>query len=259
MKLSELQSLFFETLWQADVADQQTLVQQVEAARELTPEEGLAIYRGSVVGKLNRSLRSIYPVCDRIVGEKFFDATAVEFIRRFPSISPDLGNYGAQFANFLANFEPAASLPYLPDVAHLEWHWHRIFNGEDTPPFDFQALGQIPPENWEALIFALPKNSALLQSSYPIHRIWQVNQPEYDGEATVNLDEGGIRIFLWRKDYDMRLDFPTIEEWLVLKAFQAGERFGAICEQLCDRNPAIDVAALLPIFVQRGWVAGFSV
>ncbi len=259
MNLNELQSLFFETIWQPETGSQSVLDRQIEAARELTPKEGLAIYRGSVLGKMSRTLQTIYPVCDRIVGESFFNATAVEYIRRFPSTSPDLGDYGAQFADFLASFEPAASLPYLPDVARLEWHWHRVFNGEETPPFDFQALGQISPETWSQLVFGLPHNSRLLESPYPIHRIWQVNQSEYDGDAAVNLDEGGIRIFLWRNEYDMRLDFPTLEEWQVLQAFQYGERFGDICEELCDRDPAVDVVALLPRLVQRGWVAGFSV
>jgi len=258
MELDKLQSLFFETLWDAEAASQRGIDSQIEAARELTPIEGLAIYRGSVMGKLNRTLRSIYPVCDRVVGEKFFDATAIEYIRRFPSTSPDLGEYGVQFPDFLASFEPAAALPYLHDVARLEWHWHCIFKGEDTPPFDFQALAQIPPDNWGELVFHLPPNSQLLESPYPIHRIWQVNQPEYEGDVSVDLVEGAIQIFLWRREYEMRLDLPTAEEWQILQAFQQGNRFESICERLCDREPAIDVASLLPTFVQRGWVAGFS-
>ncbi len=64
----------------------------------------------------------IYPVCCQLVGEIFFNATALSFINQCPCLSPDLGDYGKQFPDFIANFEPVKHLPYLSDVAHLEWH-----------------------------------------------------------------------------------------------------------------------------------------
>ncbi|MGK7876052.1 MAG: putative DNA-binding domain-containing protein [Xenococcaceae cyanobacterium] len=258
MELIELQRLFYDALFEKNAVSTQKLSQHIKAAKELTPIQGLAVYRGSVAGKLSRTLRSIYPVCCRLVGEKFFDATAVTYIRRFPSLSPDLGDYGEQFPDFLANFEPVAKLPYLPDVARLEWHWHRVFNGKDVTGLDLQALSEVPQEKWGELIFHLPKNSVLLESPYPIHRIWQVNQSDYEGQDQVSLNEGGIKIFLWRQGYDMRIDLPTDAEWQLLKAFQAENLFEIVCEDLAADEPAIDVASLLPLFVQRGWVAGFS-
>ena len=95
----------------------------------------------------------------------------------------------------------------------------------------------------------------LLESAYPIHRIWQVNQSDYQGDDLVSLEEGGIKIFLWRKDYDMHIDLPTEQEWELLKAFQVNDRFELVCEKLGDR---VDVGSLLPLFVQRGWIADFS-
>ena len=259
MEIVELQRLFYDAIFSTDITQKQEACKHIKAAKYLKEIECLAIYRGSIVGKLSRSLTSTYPVCCRLVGDEFFEATAVTYIRRFPSLSPDLGDYGEQFPDFLANFEPVATLPYLPDVARLEWYWHRVFKGEDTTGLDLQKLSEIPQDKWGELIFHLPKNSFLLESPYPIHRIWEVNQPDYQGNEEVNLDEGAIKIFLWRQDYDMRIDLPNDAEWQLLKAFQGKNTFEIICENLVTNEPTIHVSSLLPLFVQRGWITDFSI
>ncbi|MBC6475268.1 MAG: putative DNA-binding domain-containing protein [Hormoscilla sp. GM102CHS1] len=249
-----LQNLFYRAVYERDSASIEELSKHIKAPQNLTAEESLAVYRGNVIGNMSKTLISTYPVCCQLVGEKFFEATAVKYIDRFPCLSPDLGDYREQFPDFLANFEPVANLPYLPDVARLEWHWHRVFCGEDTRGLDFQRLGEVPQEKWGELIFYLPKNAVLFESAYPIHRIWQVNQSDYQGDEVVSLESGGIKIFLWRKGYDMRIDLPNEQEWELLKAFQGNYAFEVVCEKLAS---LVDVGSLLPLFVQRGWIADF--
>lgn len=259
MELLVLQKLFYEAILKQDQVSYQTLCQHIKAAQGLEPAQGLAIYRGSVMGKLVRTLRAIYPVCYRLVGEKFFKATAEKFIHCYPSFSPDLGNYGQQFSDFLADFEPVVTqLPYLPDVARLEWFWHRIFNGEETTPLDLDALGKVSQDKWGDLILHIPKNSMLLESIYPIHRIWAVNQPDYEGHEQVSLAEGGVKIFLWRQHYTMRIDLPSEEEWQLLAAFKQHKRFEEVCETLLARTATLDIPQLLAQVVQRGWITHFS-
>jgi hypothetical protein len=45
---------------------------------------------------------------------------------------------------------------------------------------------------------ALPPYMRLLQSPYPVHRIWQVNQPEWQGDDAVSLNEGGVNLLIHR-------------------------------------------------------------
>lgn len=255
MDVIALQNLFYQAIWERDAASLEKLSKKIAAPPNLTPVESLAIYRGNVIGTLTKTLISTYPVCGQLVGEEFFEAMAGKFISQYPCFSPNLGDYGEEFPDFLANFEPVANLPYLPDVARLEWHWGQVFIGENTKELDFQRLAKVPQENWGDLIFHLPKNGVLLESTYPIHRIWEVNQPDYRSNEIVSLDEGGIKIFLWRKGYDMRIDLPNEQEWALLKAFQGNDSFEVICENLGD---VVDVGSLLPLFVQRGWIADFE-
>ncbi len=235
------------------------LAAQIRIQDKLSFEQGLAAYQGSVMGKLTRALEEIYPVCCCLVGAEFFAAMSRVYVRKYSSHSPDLGDYGEQLPSFLEQFEPAAALPYLPDVARLEWSWHRVFNAMDRPGLDFPALANIPPEQWEQIRFELPHNSILLASPYPIHRIWQVNQPGYVGSAAVNLEQGGAQLLIWRDRLETRIDLPSEADWQLLQAFAAGQSFGEICAQFLNQEPEIDVAAQLPIWVQRGWITGFSI
>ena len=261
MKLDNLQHLFYQAIFDQDEASQNQLKQYIKTPNHISYKDGLNIYHGSVFGQLEKTLLAIYSVCCQLVGEEFFRAMASFYIGNYPSISPDLNSYGGDFADFLAHFEPVKSLVYLPDVARLEWYYHLVFQGEDTPILNIQALNKVSPENWENLIFHLPVNSFFLESTYPIHRIWEVNQPDYQGEEEVSLEEGGIKIFLWRENYDIRMDFPNLQEWKLLNAFAQQQSLQTIVNKHCNMSNSeenIDLNNLLSLFIQRGWIVDFS-
>ena len=65
--------------------------------------------------------RATYRVVRELVGAPFFDAAVDAFVRAHPSTGGDLNVYGGEFADFLAAYPHARDLPYLPDVARLEW------------------------------------------------------------------------------------------------------------------------------------------
>src|SRR4029079_2566626 len=71
-----------------------------------------AVYRNNVVVGLIAALTGNFPAVCRIVGGEFFRALARAHVTAHPPASPILLDYGADFPEFIATFEPAASLPY---------------------------------------------------------------------------------------------------------------------------------------------------
>jgi len=254
MQLSELQQLFYDAIFEKKADSVENICRQIATPKNLTAEEHLAIYRGSIFGKLSRALSDIYPVCCRLVGEKFFQGMASYYIRQTPSTSPDVGQYGQYFAEFIEHFDKAANLPYLPDIARLEWAWHRAFNAADEKGFDFNALNKISESEKQHLIFYLPYSTTLLKSDFPIHRIWQVNQADWQGESVVDLKEGGGYFLIWRQGFNMRIDFLNEEMGVFLKAVQAQKTLPILCDPQITPN----ADTLLPTCVKNGWIAGFS-
>ncbi len=256
MRLAELQRVFRDALNTPDrngsaVANAST---QVAASPGLSAGEHVQIYRRAVLGSLSRALAGIYPVCRRLVGAPFFDGMCREYIGRTPSHSADLGDYGSNFANFIEDFAPAATLHYLADIARLEWHWHRAFHAADEVAFDPRTLDEVPAERQEQLLFALPVSATLLASAWPVHRIWQINQTDWSDASTVDLGEGAVRLIVWRQHYDMRIDTLTDSEWQLLQAISADQSL----EQLATLATTESLTTLLPRCVSRGWISRFS-
>lgn len=240
--------------------DQQIAHDYIETSNALSAEQRLSIYQGSRRESLIAALKTVYPVCHKLVGEEFFIAMATLYVKKTPSSSPDLADYGATFSLFIADFEPAQSLLYLSDVAKLEWAWHLAYIAKDHLPLDFAQLSQIPEVKQDSIIFELPPCASLLNSSYPIHRIWEINQDYYQGEETIDLAEGDAKLIIWRKDLTVRVDILSDVEWQILSAFAKRTTLGELCEQLVhDRDYAVDITAILPTLIEKGWLSSFGV
>lgn len=216
-------------------------------------------YRHSVQGGLTKALEEIYPVCQKLVGEDFFAAMALEYIRHNQSISPDLTDYGSNLNQFIASFKPADSLPYFADVAALEWQWHRIFNGVNPVCIGIDSLVSFNPEQQLKLQFKLSDNIGLVQSNYPVHHIWQVNQDEYEGDDIVNLDDGGIQLIVWRDELTMRIDPLNESEWMLINAARSGKKFEEICRIFSAMNEENIIGQFLAQCFQNGWVRAIEI
>jgi len=228
--------------------------EHIHAGESLAAAEHLLIYRRAILGTLVRALGAIHPVCKRLVGDNFFDAMSRVYARQTPSASPDLGDYGESFGDFVAAFEPAAELVYLADVARLEWRWHRAFHAPDEAAIDITALAGVAEADTDRIAFHLPVSAGLLESDYPAQRIWQVNQDDWAGDQSVDLDAGGARLIVWRHGHEMRIDEPDTDAWLLLEAIDAGQTLG----EIGDRAVVQNLDTVLPRCVQQGWIAGFK-
>jgi hypothetical protein len=203
-------------------------------------------------------LKAIYPICEQLVGGEFFMAMASEFIAITQSHSPDLNDYGSDFAAFISTFTPAEALPYLADTARLEWAWHQITGAPDQTSFDHQGLAACYEEQGDHIIFTLPKQAALLASPYPVHQIWESNQKYFQGEPAITLVANQQYYFLiWRDGTELRIDQLNEREWFILNLFFQSIPLAEVCQRTEQKFPEVDVATLLSSWVVHGWIAGF--
>jgi hypothetical protein len=252
--LRELQLGFVHHLF----TENDTLLTAQVRANGLSGARRLQVYRNNTFMSLTEVLRAIYPVVERLVGEGFFRYAADRYIRRFPSVSGDLHQFGGHFSEFLKHFEPVEHLVYLADVANLEWAYHTVFHAAEHPPMDISALQGVLPAQYGSLRFYLHPSARLLLSDYPILRIWQVNQPDYVGDAGVDLGEGGIRLLLIRRHLEIELETLQAGEYALLAALAADLDFATACEQALKSQPDIDLPAVFRRHVSLNTVVNFS-
>ena len=97
-----------------------------------TSAKRFSVYRNNVVAGLIEALSANFPAVCRIVGETSSARWPAPLSDRSAPTSPILLDYGAGFPNFIAAFEPATSLPYLPDVARLERAWLEAYHAREA-------------------------------------------------------------------------------------------------------------------------------
>jgi len=210
------------------------------------------VYRNNLVESLTGALRAVYPVVEQLVGAGFFRYTAHEYLSVHRPKSGNLHDFGDAFAGFLAGFEPAAELPYLPDVARLEWAWHRAFHAADAPAFDLARLGAVPAEQHETLRFTLHPSAHLLASDYPVVRIFEINQEGYNGDASVNLNEGGVQVLIIRRELTVTVEPLAAGEAGLLTALAVNQTLGAAVQAAHAAQPDFDLTATLTDHLRRG-------
>jgi len=146
------------------------------------PAARFAVHRNNVVSSLVAALADTFPVVRDLVGADFFATTARGFVAAQPPTSPILAEYGAGFADFVAAFEPAAGLPYLPDVARLEFARIRAFHAADAPAL---TPGQVAarlahPEQLAPARVRLHPSLQVLRSSHAVVSLWAAHQGHGD-------------------------------------------------------------------------------
>lgn len=162
------------------------------------------VYRNNVVVGLVEALMATYPVVLKLVGEAFFRATAAIHVRQEPPTSPVLLYYGEGFPAFLDRFEPARTVPYLGDVARLEWAWTAAFHAADAAPLDPAALGAVAPDALATTTLTPHPALHIVRSAYPIVSIYEANRCTAD-PATADLPETGEDALVTRPDLDVEI------------------------------------------------------
>lgn len=232
-------------------------VLSVIAAGNLSEKKRLNIYRNNVVSNYCGALEAVYPAILSLVGPDYFRQAAQHYVKQFPSHSGDIHHYGEQFSELLASLPDAADLAYLPDVARLEWSIHAAFHAADAKRFDLSQLQGIAPEDYGNIRFKLNPAARLLESPFPIQRIWQVNLPDYRGDQHVDLSEGGGPMLVMRRNFVMEVERISGADAAMLNSFMRDWSFARALEATLEVDRDFDVGNFLQRFVLNETIVDF--
>lgn len=142
------------------------------------PASRFAVYRNNVQSSLLKALADTFPVVMQLVGEAFFNAMARLYARDYAPRSPLLSDYGQDFGDFIQGFAPAASLPYLADVARLERLRVEAYHAADARPLEHARLlsAMNQPDSLGQLQLQLHPSLRTLHSRFAVVTLWAAHQ-----------------------------------------------------------------------------------
>ncbi len=210
----------------------------------------LGLYRGNLTATWDKTLANAYPVLRRLVGEEFFTALTRVFGMAHPSTSPDLNQFGAGFADFLAQFEHVAQYPYLPDMARLEWALHRGHYAQDAVGVSAAQLDAFGPAQLEQACLRLHPACAVLASAWDTAGLWQAHQD--DGEVRFpSAFNASSHYLVVRPRWQCALLPLDPGAHAALVALAAGATFGDALDAAFEAEPTFDVGRWLATCIEH--------
>ncbi len=203
-------------------------------------ERRLGVYHANTLNSLIDVLSAAYPVIQRIVGDRFFQALAKDFIKTHPPQQPTLFRYGDALPDFISSFAPANDLPYLPDVARLEWTRVEAYFAADSAALNPERLAEVPAEQIADIKFSVSPTLRLLESDVPIFTLWHVNQPDQDRVPEIDFShpESG---FVLRPAHTVMQRVVPMETLIWLRALTSGETLGTATELALTHENTFDL------------------
>lgn len=248
MSLRTLQQAFAADLHREDLANLHGLV----VDGEMSSERRMNVYRNNFRASLSTVLADTFPVVRKLVGADFFRHIFDEYVRDHPVRSGDAREFGRHLSEFLVGFESTSMLPYLVDVARLEWLYHVVFHASSATPFEQDTVARLVPADFPNLTFELGSACRLLHSPYPVFRIWEVNQEGYVGGGRTNLTEGPQTVLVLRPKSAVELWRLTRAESTFVGALRAGHCLGRATEMTVLLDLEFDLKTVLEKFVRSG-------
>jgi hypothetical protein len=224
--------------------------------------ERIAIYRNTIFANYRNALGATYPVVLQLVGRPFFHAAVDAYAQTHPSTGGDLNVYGDRFGDFLASYPHAKELPYLPDVARLEWAVDEAVRAADhdgTPAQVLAELAAIPGNEVALQRFALDPSCRFVASDYPVLRIWQLNQPGIGGDGKVEFDVRADRLLVRREAGAVVIEQLAPADFSWLQALAAHADLATALERAVAAEATFDLGTVLRACIANGTIAGLAV
>lgn len=251
--LAELQHAFSRSLFPSatagDLGHENAEATAWVLADGLAPSARLNVYRNTATSVLATALCLAFPAVKRLVGADFLEGAARLFSEQELPATAWLDAYGAAFPAFLETLPQAASVPYLADVARLEWQVNVVLHASDVDPLDLSMLAGLTEDELGSVRLAAHPSARLQRCTFVSDAIWRAVLDEDDAAlAAISLDEGPVRLLVQRTGAGVDLLRLSDGEWLISEALFAGEPLSVALA----RAPDTDGYALFAAYLARG-------
>lgn len=222
----------------------------------------LGPYPASLRANAERALAITYPTVQALLGEQAFDVLSRRFHQAHPHHQADWGEWGGALPDWLVAQADLVDLPYLSDVALLDWSCHVSERAADAR-IDVASMGLAAAQAPERLRLRLAPDARMLRSSHPVVPIWwahhgpPADQASWFERAKQAMREGALtHVIVHRQRWRAIPVEVTPSNWAFIRAAHAGHSLARALDEVAPMG--FDFVQWLPGAIQQGWVLGFA-
>jgi hypothetical protein len=249
--MNELKTL--QKQFMASIYEHNTSIERSIETNGISADKRMEIYYNNVIGAIVNALQDTFDTVYKLVGDEFFRFAVRQYIKTEQPSSGDLGEFGASFPQFLGQFPPCKKLPYLEDIATLNWYRHLAYGAKDEPQYTVENTSTLIKNSIENLILITHSSSKLLTSTHPLDVIFSVCHDNEHDTDTIELPQRGCRLLIYRKGYHLTHLVLSEPEYFFLESIiqnnTIGEAVETIDESLLDQ---LDLGNFLLSLFEQG-------
>ena len=221
---------------------------------------GLEVYLANRAVLAERTLASTYPVITQLIGVESFEPLARYFWKMYPPERGDMGQWGAQLADFLSTAPQLADEPFLGDVARLEWALHCAASAADAvlDAASFALLAKLAgADDAPPVTLVLSPGTVLFTSAYPVVSIFHAHltgQGTLEKSAEMLARGIGEFALVWRQGYQPKVRTVSVGEHQLVRALNKGQALDTALLAATQMDPLFDFSTWLAAAVQSGLV-----
>jgi len=197
------------------------------------PGERLDVYRHGYPARIVEALRDAYPALDAILGEGSFHNLVRRYLAAIELRSYNLNDVGAQLPAHCRQDPLSDDLPFLADLAELEWAVLSAYQAREKAAVDPQRLAGFDMEDWETAILELQPAVAVVSSQWPILDLLETKDVERD-QVDVALEGRPQTVLVHRRGLDVEQRLVDAAEQLALRLLGRGTPLGEAIAELAD-------------------------
>ena len=220
------------------------------------PAQRFAVYRNNVMVSLIEGLVAKFPVVEMLVGTDFFRAMAQVFAAKHPPKSKLMALYGDAFPDFIDSFAPAASVPYLAEVARLEVARVAAYHAADAPCWRAEDFAALKQESLFETVLVLQPGAQIFTSRFAIGSIWAAHQGAPDMAAISTDTPEAVLVCRPHLDVEVTLLPPGAAEFL--RGLSQHQTIGEAADKAFGAAPDFDLGAAFQILINSGVVCGVA-
>jgi hypothetical protein len=222
----------------------------------LAPAARLRIYRNSGTQIHAEALRTAFPAIQALVGEGYFVRSAARYRCTDPSQSGNLHGFGRHFAEFLESQPETHALPYLGDVARLEWLRQECALAADAVLLTrTNLLGALASITGRTCIRLHP-SVRLFASVHPVLTIWRYAvQPTAE---RLRLPAHGENVVLWRSHAEVAIAPVESADYACLDALARGQSLDMAYVAARAADPTFDLATCVADLLDCGLIVSIA-
>ncbi len=248
MKLEDIQTCFQDHIIRHD-HQMDDAFKALYKQDDITLDQRFSIYRDNIIGGLSAILMEIFPTINALTGKDFTNTLLRAYIRHNLPQSGCLDEYGGGLPDFIDTYNPAASVPYLSDIARFDWALSACEHSLDDAPLTPQDMATFQTNIPEYL--PLRTSCFLFSSPYPLPDIKSF-AANPDDLPPPKLDDNPAHLLIYRPALKAEyLKLTDIEFFFLTRLHHSLPLMEAV-EDTLRYAPSFDFAKTLQNFTMRG-------